>query len=494
MKNFKKLLMAASVASVCQSSIAADAYQLVDLSTVLSGYTPATVKDINNNGTIVGHLTGPLVDLLDEDGNQLTDAEGNVIQYNDYIRGFSTDGTSLIEFQSFADTNQTQEQSTAASVSDAGVSVGVSLEEYEIEVEIGKDDDGNPVYQTQIADKRRAVYFDNAGVMYPIPELEPTENRNSIASGINDNGLLIGFAYFNRADDVDENGEPTNDASQVGMLYDINSDITTIINPLSNRQKANVELNDVNNNGTVVGWSSIENGSALKLRAIHFNASNPAEINTIAPFNDNESIASAVNDDGIVVGTSWEESERYTTAYAYDINSNESIDLGILVPEIIDRAVAAGMGQLSSALDVNTLADGEYQVVGTSLVTTKTVYNGQGGTNRIGVFNAFLYENDELKNLNDLIDCKQDGSEPVGEKDWVLSEAVAINDHGVIIGHGVNNGEFKPFMLIPKGVGETPVACIDPEEGDEDSGSGSVGLISLLLAPLVLLRRRFKNR
>ena len=82
---------------------------------------------------------------------------------------------------------------------------------------------------------------------------------------------------------------------------------------------------------------------------------------------------------------------------------------------------------------------------------------------------------------------------------WSLTFARDINDAGVIVGTGTLDGEVRSFMLMPTG-DTTPTNCTqqtdggddpdDPDNGD-DSSSSSTGLLAILLAGFVWLRRRY---
>ncbi|MGH6646381.1 hypothetical protein [Aquabacterium sp.] len=87
--------------------------------------------------------------------------------------------------------------------------------------------------------------------------------------------------------------------------------------------------------------------------------------------------------------------------------------------QLIDLGLLAGTSE-GSGLDINALG----QVVG---------YSGD---------RAFLYSNEQLQDLNDLLD-------PATAGEWALSSAVGINDRGIIIGYGLHNGIRSAFMLTP---------------------------------------------
>jgi len=478
-KKFQKIILAASVASICQSSIAADAYELIDLSKVLDEFNPGAVKAINNNDVVVGQLTGPTVQELDPDNNPVT--------YIEYIRGFSTDGTNLVEFESYPDSNQTSEESVARGINDSGTSVGMSLTEYDVIDEVdgdGDPDTDDPVTVVVLNHQQRAVIFDNTGAMTEIPELVEEENWSMFASSINNNGVVVGGAWYDRPDDVNANGDSVEGTTLNGFIYDMNSEELTLVVPTSLRTEAQLQFVDINSNGVATAQSHEQIDDIVRPRAIYIDTNTPDTTNLIKPFSEFESYAAAINDDGIVAGSAYVEERRYISSFAFNTASGESINLGSLVDDSIDSALSFGIRDISVAHDINTLDGGEYQVVGTAFYKYFT-------SSRTVVNHAFLFENGEMKDLNDLIDCKQDGTQLEGTEDWILSEAIGINNNGIIIGHGTNDGQVKPFMLIPKAPGEMPVPCVDPDADEDDSGSGSLPLAALLLAPLAFIRRKF---
>jgi probable HAF family extracellular repeat protein len=66
---------------------------------------------------------------------------------------------------------------------------------------------------------------------------------------------------------------------------------------------------------------------------------------------------------------------------------------------------------------------------------------------------AFVYDGQSFYDLNDLI--------PSGSG-WLLNEANAINDDGLIVGTGTNGGQTRGFLLVPG----TPI--IIPADLDDD--------------------------
>ena len=117
--------------------------------------------------------------------------------------------------------------------------------------------------------------------------------------------------------------------------------------------------------------------------------------------------------------------------------------------QVLRRTVIGGLGEgpgndteFSTASAINN--DG--LVVGSSL------------TDDLQTRHAFLYEDGEIHDLNDLL---EDGD------DWLLVSANDINDDGQIIGTGVINGEEHAFLLEPITEGPDATLTLDGREVDD---------------------------
>jgi probable HAF family extracellular repeat protein len=94
--------------------------------------------------------------------------------------------------------------------------------------------------------------------------------------------------------------------------------------------------------------------------------------------------------------------------------------------------------------------------------TTGTTYHSEAyGVNRLGqvvgkcqndagAYRAFLYNPGPGNLLSDLNTIPLDGGTTPAGQGWTLTEAVAINDGGVIVGHGIKGGYAKAWILYPK--------------------------------------------
>jgi probable HAF family extracellular repeat protein len=136
--------------------------------------------------------------------------------------------------------------------------------------------------------------------------------------------------------------------------------------------------------------------------------------------------ATAINNQGMVVGATGSNARtnEYAQAYLYD-------------GAIARRLGTLGGGLTSSAADINEAN----QVVGTSSLATPMTSQTEAEKQH-----AFLWENDVMTDLNDLI---APGS------GWILIAATAINNEGSIVGTGLYDGdadgqrELHGFLLNP---------------------------------------------
>nr|WP_246722679.1 DUF3466 family protein [Aliikangiella sp. G2MR2-5] len=462
------MLAVSAVSLAVNNAIAADAYELIDLGELDKATSFA--YGINNAGEVVGYSTISV------------DGEDSLHAFK-YLSGSMTDSGAIVnEDPSEAFVLNAKDFSIAFAINDIGASAGLSKEivsrdKLDDNDEVVLDSNGDPVIEYLSAE--RATIFQNDGTIVKIPFFEDATERQlssgSSAAAINNDGIVVGSAFYDRPDDVDGNGNSTSVYMKHAFIYDSSNELLTAILPENTAVAVTSSFRDINNTGVAVGWHSTEN-STSDTRAVYYDSTISDNLVNLEVYGseDEIAIATAINDSNVVVGRAYRPDEGHFTAYTHDINTGETNSLGFLNTTSVN-------GQESEAYDINNSG----QVVGRSIYS---IYPN--------VYHAFVYDNGEIKDINDLIDCVQEGNEPVGERDWEIVEARSINDEGVIVGSGIFsryvNGEpvaeLRAVMLRPK-EGEVPVAC--PVIDDEDeSGGGSIPFISLLLFPLLTTFRK----
>jgi probable HAF family extracellular repeat protein len=304
--------------------------------------------------------------------------------------------------------------------------------------------------------------------------------------GLNDAGMIVGISQTGEVDPLGEDwacefaGFLPNDTNLIcrGFVWENN-----VMRELPTLGGHHGFAAGVNNRGQIVGWAetlvhdptcSDEENQVLQVRAVLWEpkrgSNGRIKTTELRPFGDDStSAATAINDDGIAVGISgecdqavgrlsaqhavlWDKNGKPTeipnlggTAWHTPMDINQQGDVVGFSnpdepgdPEFISRAflwingaaTAQDLGTLdddplSEAFAINSLG----QVVGISF-----------GDPVLGP-RAFIWENEELTDLNDLVDIEPD----------VLLSAQDINDAGQITGRvrdGVT-GEIVAFVATP---------------------------------------------
>lgn len=413
-----KTLLALSIATLTSASIAAP-YEIVDLGGL--GGDTSVANDIDSAGNAFGYADAEVVDGTSDfitHAVQFDETQGNI------DLGSLPEGT----------------ESYAVGVNDSMVAVGYSNEITEEE-----NDNGQLIKVIN----HHAVFFEG-GVVTKFPEF--ANYSSPVALDINNSQMAILTGKFD-ADTTDE-------ASGVdrGAVYDRQNDTYQVVEPFAAGTDRRSYITDINNLNDIVGFADKEVGETIQIASYIANTSditNRVEIETI----DNRAIfAMAINDSKEVVGSMFIPNSRGQREAFY-------IDMSDANPQIEFLGFFDNAFNDSRARDINNLG----QIVGRALISVPTL--GENG--------AFLYEDGEMKNLNELIAC---------DSGWTLTEARAINDSGQIVGVGTVDGEVRAFRLDP--TGEPVEDCGDSNPQPSDGG-GSVPAVLLALLAVVGLRRRF---
>lgn len=416
-----KTLLAVTV-SALTASVAAAPYEVVNLGG-LEGDS-SIVYDINEAGLAVGYADGP----ENDEGQQEFGAHATLFTSPDNVDlGTLPDGTA----------------SQALGINDLDISVGYSDQIHET-----TNDNGDTV---QVSEEFAVVF--ESGVVTKIPSI--TNYSQPKAFDINNNDYVILGGKL----DVD----PEDEFSIVdrGFIYDRLNDSFASVKPIADGANRRSFLTSINDNDIVTGFSDAPiNEDQFTIKSFIVPTSDTANV-TELPMIDERAIFSAdINNYTEVVGSMLIPGTRGQQREAFYVDmsaANPELKLlGFFDPEFND----------SRANDINNMG----QIVGRALISSPT----------LGESSAFLYENDEMKNLNDLIAC---------DSGWKLAEARSINDSGQIVGIGTVDGQIRAFRLDPTG---GPIEdCSDAEPQPVDGG-GSVPLTLLAILAALGVRRKYQ--
>jgi len=170
----------------------------------------------------------------------------------------------------------------------------------------------------------------------------------------------------------------------------------------------------------VVGESSSTSGET---HAFLYNGEPMTDLGTLGG---GYSSARALNDAGQIIGVS---STATGQSHGFSCVNGRMTDLGTLG------------GSVCTPVAINSLG----QVVGYSSTAA-------------GQNHAFLWQNGTMTDLNSLLPP---------DSGWVLSSGDFITDSGQIVGSGVSNGVFQPFLLTPSTVNHPPLANAGPDQTAE---------------------------
>ncbi len=401
--------------------------------------------------------------------NSLDSVVGNANGVGFTNHAFIYQNNSLSEL-GFLDHSVYFDATNSSAIEGSGVSFAFGINDdfavgYSIESEITQitliTADGESVSDF-ITDTDIAVYFDtNSLTINKIPPFLPGSPEKARAIAINDNNLVVGFGSFDPEDGNDADDEPLTTKYDRGFFYDIDADSLIKVNPIEGEDaQLGIVLRAVNNDGYAVGISEelIDNIRTRQLIVVDVNDTDTVE--KIEIFGGTLQLPWAVNNARKIVGgaSTNDSSSAVLEAFIYDVDLETVTSLGFLNDNF----------KYSEAFDINE----SDQVVGISQLQ-KSPSPGLPG-----LYHAFLYEDDSLKDLNKLISCEDASA-------WLLHEARSINDSGVITGTGIFEGEKRAFMLMPL-VGNAP-NCEDSSSG------GSVPVIGLLLLTVLSMVRRNKK-
>jgi probable HAF family extracellular repeat protein len=293
----------------------------------------------------------------------------------------------------------------------------------------------------------RAAFLYENGIMTALPSLPGT--RIAFASDINDQGDVAATNYVYVPDPNCTGGcFPGNCEVQTPVLVSGGAAIDLLEDPWYTGV-----ANDVNNKQQVVGWSRIWN--LPNARTWHGFLWQKGDLKDLGTLGTDWSIATAINDDGLVVGYS-------------QLVEGGNVQLGFRWSKGIMNALPAlGLNTYSGANDVNAQGDacgwsgpgiyksqpvlypaagGVVDLVGLG-GTAASAYAMNGQSDVVGYSytsgderrHAFFYRNGQIWDLNDLL---RPGSS------LELMAATGINDDGLIVGYGCRDSQARPEGCI----------------------------------------------
>lgn len=308
----------------------------------------------------------------------------------------------------------------------------------------------------------------NADVRYTLTDLGTLGGSDSRANGINNSGVIVGTAYTNvdeishayrfshgiledlyptghtsSANDISESGFSVGFVSDSGSIQAAlwNETGISVIGPTGTRSIAH----SINQNNIITG----EKLFGTETHAFYYNNGTMIDVGTLGG---GRSVGFGINSRGTIVGSSLTNNGNQ---HAFTYLDGGMTDLGTLGGDhsqaegINDRGDIVGwawneFGHSEAFLYSGNAMQGLGTFGGISSVALDINENGDivgwwspDGLNR----RAFLYTNSEMIDLTSCI------SGPTG---WTLVEATKINDHGQIVGYGLDpNGIDRGFLLTP---------------------------------------------
>jgi probable HAF family extracellular repeat protein len=334
-----------------------------------------------------------------------------------------------------------------------------------------------------------------ASPQYSIIDVNPSGAPRSFATGINDEGVVVGA--------VGENSTvaqlPAVGIGDQGFIY--SNGVTTFIDRMGGRSGSAFAIN---NNGQIAGSLLSPTGKKYPHAALYNSATNGADLGTLGG---DMSIAIDINDSGQIVG--WAENSLINNqAFLYDHGT--MLNLGTLGGESSEAYAVNNKGDVVGDAGISTTRPGSRhgfiytngsmtdiqassyfffgtgdsdardinesgQVVGTTfqcaagcthgysvafiydhgIVTALPTLGGESSSAyaindhaqivghsylQSGSFHAFIYEDGRMADLNSLIDPS------LG---WDLRFAQDINNNGQIVGYGLIGGQGHAFLLSP---------------------------------------------
>lgn len=406
---------------------------------------------LNNDGVVVGMAQGWLVEVRDincetdlpSDPFTTRKFELHAVQW----QNGQSQLTDLGHLGNEAVVGARKDQSRAFGVNGNGDVVGNSFKE----ITPATFKENGCVDTPAVNQARGFIRLANTGAPDDIGT--PTQATSLVsANDISDNGYVVGMANAQVI---------TADETFYTRAF-VRSPFTGVVTLFpALQEKSSSVLRAINRDGTLAVGYSDKDGIT---QAIQVDPQNPSSLLELGTLGGASSEAFDVNNAGFVVGRSYTTDNRSIEAFIYEPNATPKI---------------RGLGQLDSRFTFSqaNAINADRDVVGTALATT-------GIARYHATIVAGADPSAKLIDLNTRINCSV-GTEPR----WTLTEAVAINDSGQIIGYGSYGGQIRSFLLTPSN-DTSPIVPCEPIEGEFENKSGGGAFAAMLLPLLLCLRRR----
>ncbi len=348
------LLMAALGSRPC---LAFDvSYRVVDLGVLTPGGTSSGVA-LNSSDRVVGYGLNSTTNTV----AAATDTNGQLVSLGTLVTGRT---------------------SAALAISQNG---GAIVGQSEIKLSTNPDLYGTHAFLTSGQGTLQDIHDPAVNFLYP----------NSSATGINDNGRIVGFLQ-------------SGDRLTTRGFF---SDMPGVMTPMETLGGRNSQANGVNHSGMIVGTS--DTATPGQTHAFRTSSGNGSLIDLGGS---GSSTGNAINDAGHVVGAVGGTGNAGGAHAYFSIGSNAFIDLGVL--NGTDSSVAFA-------------------------INNKDVVVGKSSLSSSGISNAFIVfdptKPNTMINLNGLIDPRSG---------WILNSASGINLNGDITGTGRFQGQDRAFLLV----------------------------------------------